>query len=823
MDAELVELQRQLESAQQARSSVRLSERNVVELVHKLQERRFLDFDLLHTVSGKEYITPDQLRLEIETEIRKRGRVSLIDLSDVIGVDLYHVERQAQKIVADDPKLMLINGEIISQSYWDSVAEEINEKLQECSQISLAEIAAQLHIGSELVVTVLQPRLGTLVKGRLEGGQLYTPAYVSRITAMVRGAARAITVPTHLSTVWNSMQQLLQDMDGASGVSVEDSFFQSIFNGLLKEGEILGSLRAGVQWTPLVFAHAQRESVDSFFSQNSYISYEVLLKLALPQPKQYLQSRYPEGIPLDGVFVHPSMVEMLDAAVGDAVEHGNWIDCLSVLPAFIAGQDASKMLSLCPSIQKAIKSSTAVILGDTCVFSNNFIKGIFEQLEKEMDAFTHASQGLDLHSASVPKVGPGSSQRLESKEQADDEDSNISASEERPKKKRGKPTKASTVEKDSDSLDSMPNKGKKNQRKNKDSSSFVSSDAKVGSTKSSDKAKENKSNAPSEEWMMQRVLNLAPELEEVGGSEDPYAVPRQLCAHLRPMLLDSWTKRRKTMLSENAERRRRLLDNLQKQLDEAVLDLQLHEKALDLYEDDPSTSTILHKHLLKTMGTPIVDKILLTLDMDNKLKNGIEVEDKPNLPESLSSADRLSLAKGLPGSLSLKAQAVVEALEGKRVDTFMTALRALAEESGLLFKKLDKKLERTMLHSYRKDLASQVSSETDPVVLLPKVVALLHMQIYNKPLQAPGRAISAVVSRLKDKLPESTHKVLNDYHSATVTLLALQAAATGDEDDCSYDRILTKKEYLESLMPQLKELVLVASMNHPMCATFNHD
>lgn len=78
-------------------------------------------------------------------------------------MDLYHVERQAQKIVADDPKLMLINGEIISQSYWDSVAEEINEKLQECSQISLAEIAAQLHIGSELVVTVLQPRLGTLV------------------------------------------------------------------------------------------------------------------------------------------------------------------------------------------------------------------------------------------------------------------------------------------------------------------------------------------------------------------------------------------------------------------------------------------------------------------------------------------------------------------------------------------------------------------------------------------------------------------------------------------------------------------------------------
>lgn len=58
MDAELLELMRQLEEAQQAKPSVRLSERNVVELVHKLQEHRFFDFDLLHTVTGKEYITP---------------------------------------------------------------------------------------------------------------------------------------------------------------------------------------------------------------------------------------------------------------------------------------------------------------------------------------------------------------------------------------------------------------------------------------------------------------------------------------------------------------------------------------------------------------------------------------------------------------------------------------------------------------------------------------------------------------------------------------------------------------------------------------------
>jgi len=38
----------------------------------------------------------------------------------------------------------------------------------------------------------------------------------------------------------------------------------------------------------------------------------------------------------------------------------------------------------------------------------------------------------------------------------------------------------------------------------------------------------------------------------------------------------------------------------------------------------------------------------------------------------------------------------------QRFDSLMDALRDILEESGLTFKKLDKRLERTMLHSYRK-------------------------------------------------------------------------------------------------------------------------
>ncbi|KAM1167567.1 hypothetical protein ACFX19_030113 [Malus domestica] len=810
MDDELLELQRQFEFAQQAKSSIRLSDRNVVELVQKLQELHIIDFELLHTVTGKEYITPDQLRSEISAEVGKLGRVSLIDLADTTGVDLYHVEKQAQHVVLDDPGLMLIQGEIISQSYWDSVAEEVNDRLQECSQIALAELAAQLHVSSEMVASVLEPRLGTLVKGRLEGGQLYTPAYVARVTAMVRGAARGIAVPTNLSLLWSSLQQLLQEMDGASGVAVEGSFFQSLFNGLIKEGEILGSLRAGVHWTPNVFAIAQKESIDSFFSQNSFINYDVLHKLRIPQPIQFLQSRYPEGIPLVTTFVHPSMIEMLDAATEDALERDSWIDSLSILPMSFGSQDASKLLSLCPSIQQGLKSDKAIIFGESYVFSSGFIKDVYDRLEKEMETFSVSVPSSTVVSDDLreTKVGHDTSRSTESNETVSDSSSNKQAAEKGSKKKKGRGAGSiitGPAESELDNQDNVPTRSKKNQRKGKNISSGQAAESKAAAKLV--KIKEENLNVPSEDWVMNKIIALVSDFEEQG-PDDPQTILGPLAHYLRPKLINSWKERRKALFTENVERMRNLLDNLQKKLDESFLNMQLYEKALDLFEDDQSTSVIFHRHLLRTTATTIADMLLQNLDMHNKLKNGVEVAE-PQISESitLNTGERTSIAKNFPGSLSSKALAVVEALEGKRVETFMTALRDIAEESGLLLRKIDKKLERTLLHSYQKDLVSQVSAETDPVPLLPKVVSLIYVQVHHKALQAPGRAIAVAVSRLKDKLDESAFKILTDYQTATVTLLTLISAASGDEEDCSSDSILSKRELLETQMPALKGLV----------------
>ncbi|CAK9157241.1 unnamed protein product [Ilex paraguariensis] len=115
----------------------------------------------------------------------------------------------------------------------------------------------------------------------------------------------------------------------------------------------------------------------------------------------------------------------------------------------------------------------------------------------------------------------------------------------------------------------------------------------------------------------QKIMALVPDFEEQG-IDDLKTILVPLAHHLRPMLLNSWKERSKVAFpmllnswkerskvafTENAERMKRLLDNLQQRLDEPLLNMQLYEKALDLFEDDQSTSV--HGKALQAPGRAI--------------------------------------------------------------------------------------------------------------------------------------------------------------------------------------------------------------------------
>lgn len=61
------------------------------------------------------------------------GLPAQVDLPAVLGVDLIHCEKQAQlAIESSNGSLQRIQGDLITLSYFDSLAAEVNETLKAC-------------------------------------------------------------------------------------------------------------------------------------------------------------------------------------------------------------------------------------------------------------------------------------------------------------------------------------------------------------------------------------------------------------------------------------------------------------------------------------------------------------------------------------------------------------------------------------------------------------------------------------------------------------------------------------------------------------------
>ena len=69
------------------------------------------------------------------------------------------------------------------------------DRMQEAGVASLGDLARRFALSAELVSSVVGSRVGTAIRGRLEGGLIYTPAHLARVRAQVRPAALLLLLP----------------------------------------------------------------------------------------------------------------------------------------------------------------------------------------------------------------------------------------------------------------------------------------------------------------------------------------------------------------------------------------------------------------------------------------------------------------------------------------------------------------------------------------------------------------------------------------------------------------------------------------------------
>lgn len=174
-----------------------------MEIITKLIETNLLD--VIFTVDGKEYITPQQLEKEIKDELYIHGgRINLVELTKLLTVDLTQISKVTTDIEKHDKSIKLILGQLIDKSYMIKIIGEINDKLEQTGYITVAELTLQYDLPAEFIQSLIEKALGKTVNGKQDKQDsriFYTDAYIATNRAKIRGALSAITKPTPLSAI----------------------------------------------------------------------------------------------------------------------------------------------------------------------------------------------------------------------------------------------------------------------------------------------------------------------------------------------------------------------------------------------------------------------------------------------------------------------------------------------------------------------------------------------------------------------------------------------------------------------------------------------
>jgi hypothetical protein len=278
--------------------------------------------------------------------------------------------------------------------------------------LSLSDLAVTYALSAELLQNTIKARVGSAIRGRLEGVLLFTPAYVRNLKAQLRGALRGAAAPAPLAAIARELG--LDGAAGAGGGGGARGMLPALAEELVAEGAAAGALKgggAGAVWTPAVYSSAQGAAVKGFYSQNGWVAYDTARRMGVANDRAYLAAAFPDGIALETgerararagafrqgkeyverglggpglggaaadrlhgclwhrplgespssalplccplpllAFVSPSLLVQLESGVDEVVSQGGWVDAATLLPPALSQGDVAALLGRCHAI-----------------------------------------------------------------------------------------------------------------------------------------------------------------------------------------------------------------------------------------------------------------------------------------------------------------------------------------------------------------------------------------------------------------------------------------------------------------------------------------
>ncbi|XP_037837002.1 E3 UFM1-protein ligase 1 isoform X2 [Kryptolebias marmoratus] len=649
---EIRRLAADFQRAQFADTVQRLSERNCIEIIAKLVEDKKLD--VVHTLDGKEYITPAQISREIRDELYVHGgRINIVDLQQIINVDWVHVENRASDIAKCDKGVQLVLGQLIDDSYLDSLAEEVNDKLQEAGLISVAELCKSYDLPGDFLTEELSKRLGKLIQGEMDQynrGVIFTPAFVARHKARIRGLFSAITRPTPISSMMGTF-------------ALQEHLLYSVLEELVNSGRLKGSVVGGRQdkavYIPDIYARTQNTWVDSFLQQNGYLEFDALLRLGIPDPSSYIKKRFKSSklLFLRAACVGQALVDQVEASVEEAVNSATWTDLQPVLPSCLSMEDVGMLIN--QAMRNTNIQSSARVLAGTVVVSEKFISNCLSLFDEAMQqkaqkevknnpVFLITEEDLKQASILTESSAPSKKEKREAER----------------KKKSTEGSGSLKAGGGGNAREIRIRKTKKKGRKDEDS------DEDTGPSQQNRSKQTEAPFMPQEEIVsiLEQRLNDCPE-----------EILSELAEHLVRPLNKSYQEVLRTVFmssssSSSGHSKKKNMKDLQEEITNLYNNIRLFEKGTKFFTDE--TQVHINKHILKSLCTDVTNILVnfLAADLMMSVEN----------PSTITTEVRLKIVGKLSEETKGPLMKLHNSLNGKTLEDFLTNLETCAETGPVL-------------------------------------------------------------------------------------------------------------------------------------------
>uniref|UniRef100_T1IY38 E3 UFM1-protein ligase 1 homolog n=1 Tax=Strigamia maritima TaxID=126957 RepID=T1IY38_STRMM len=713
---EIRRLAADLQHAQLSSTVQRLSDRNCIEIVNKVVELRLLE--VVFTCDGKEYVTPQHIINEIKDELLIHGgRINLVDLAQLLNLDFSHIEAKANDLVRSDKTLSLVLGQIISRNYLDSIAEEINERLQQSGQISIGELIKHYDLPAQFLKDSIEERLGTSIQGKADPYDnqiIFTEIFINRLRSRILGALSAATVPISVLNLVNHH-------------NFHERFFHSITNDLISNGLLAGSISGGRQeraiYIPTIYSKAQNEWVENFYRQNGYLEFDALIRLGISEPVKFIKKIFSDQslTYLSTCVVGQSLVDQIDASVDEALVSGTWVDIMPILPTVCDSDDARQLL-LKNMKDRSHRSYSGQIFCDTIVCSDKFIQELVKSFDVLMvqKAEKDAQKGVSLVSKDVKGGGEGLSRKDKK-----DERRKKAAGGKSGGGTQGRETKTRAVKKKYRSRDSDD------------------SDDEIQPT--ANKVKEIEFLSCEE---------IVVELRKQNRDEDcPDELLDAIAEYIHRPLTKAYQQIVQSVfvasVAETGATRRKAHVELQEKVNGLVNNIRLFEKGLKLFPDD--TRTQLNKHLLRTLGTDVTNLIFGYVAQENRLQLGDDV----NITSDIRGKVLINVLDEIRAPLSK----LNTSLNGKSVEDFLTAVEC-ASGPGVAF-------------GHRQCLLEQLSVTMDGALCLHLSALILYQTMTHCMLHASGKFVPQILTFLESQLNSEIVEFLQMYQGLVIKLLTV--------------------------------------------------